>query len=121
GKDGGYQHEFGQTAGGSGRQECLACSGPWGHEDDVATAEERESLLEVVMNQNVSLAGFRVPEDALAYSSCHLIFKDNKYRLTDMSHLGCHVHITKWLHGSPVQVPKEVDDSRRKLEMEKQS
>ena len=28
-----YQHEFDQTPGGSGRQEGLACSGPWGHEE----------------------------------------------------------------------------------------
>ena len=27
-----YQHEFDPTLGGSGRQEGLACSGPWGHE-----------------------------------------------------------------------------------------
>uniref|UniRef100_A0A670IS25 Uncharacterized protein n=1 Tax=Podarcis muralis TaxID=64176 RepID=A0A670IS25_PODMU len=28
-----YQHESDQTAGGSGRQECLVCSGPWGHKE----------------------------------------------------------------------------------------
>ena len=27
------QHEFDQSLGGSGRQEGLACSGPWGHEE----------------------------------------------------------------------------------------
>ena len=27
------QHEFVPTLGGSGRQEGLACSGPWGHEE----------------------------------------------------------------------------------------
>uniref|UniRef100_A0A670JAM0 Reverse transcriptase domain-containing protein n=1 Tax=Podarcis muralis TaxID=64176 RepID=A0A670JAM0_PODMU len=32
-----YQHEFDQTAGGSGRQEWLACSGPWGHEESDMT------------------------------------------------------------------------------------
>uniref|UniRef100_A0A670HXR9 Uncharacterized protein n=1 Tax=Podarcis muralis TaxID=64176 RepID=A0A670HXR9_PODMU len=36
-----YQHEFDQTAGGSGRQECLACSGPWGHkESDTAKQQQ---------------------------------------------------------------------------------
>ena len=28
-----YQHEFDPTPGGSGRQEGVACSGPWGHEE----------------------------------------------------------------------------------------
>ena len=32
-----YQHEFDQTLGGSGRQEGLACSGPWGHEESDMT------------------------------------------------------------------------------------
>uniref|UniRef100_A0A670K6R8 BPTI/Kunitz inhibitor domain-containing protein n=1 Tax=Podarcis muralis TaxID=64176 RepID=A0A670K6R8_PODMU len=33
----GYQHEFDQTAGGSGGQRCLACSGLWGHEESDTT------------------------------------------------------------------------------------
>ena len=28
-----YQHEFDPTPGASGREEDLACSGPWGHEE----------------------------------------------------------------------------------------
>ena len=28
-----YQSEFDQTVGGSGRQDCLASSGPWGHKE----------------------------------------------------------------------------------------
>ena len=32
-----YQHVSDQTAGGSGRQECLACSGPWGHKESDTT------------------------------------------------------------------------------------
>ena len=31
------QHEFDTTTGGSGRQEGLACSGPWGHEESGTT------------------------------------------------------------------------------------
>ena len=31
------QHEFDPTPGGSGRQEGLACSGPWGHEESDTT------------------------------------------------------------------------------------
>uniref|UniRef100_A0A670JDH7 Uncharacterized protein n=1 Tax=Podarcis muralis TaxID=64176 RepID=A0A670JDH7_PODMU len=36
-----YQHEFDQTAGGSGRQECLACSGPWGHKESDTTKQQQ--------------------------------------------------------------------------------
>uniref|UniRef100_A0A670KJU3 ribonuclease H n=1 Tax=Podarcis muralis TaxID=64176 RepID=A0A670KJU3_PODMU len=36
-----YQHEFDKTAGGSGRQECLACSGPWGHEESDTTKQQQ--------------------------------------------------------------------------------
>ena len=32
-----YQHEFDTTLGGCGRQEGLACSGPWGHEESDTT------------------------------------------------------------------------------------
>ena len=31
------QHEFDPTPGGSGRQEALVCSGPWGHEESDMT------------------------------------------------------------------------------------
>ena len=31
------QHEFDTTPGGSGGQEGLACSGPWGHEESDTT------------------------------------------------------------------------------------
>ena len=32
-----YQHEFDPTLGGRGRQEGLACSGPWGHKESDTT------------------------------------------------------------------------------------
>ena len=32
-----YQHEFDPIPGGSGRQEGLVCSGPWGHEESDTT------------------------------------------------------------------------------------
>ena len=33
------QHEFDRTLGGNGRQEGLACSGPWGHEESDTTKQ----------------------------------------------------------------------------------
>ena len=34
---GSYQHEFDPTLGGSGKQEGLACSAPWGHKESDST------------------------------------------------------------------------------------
>ena len=36
-----YQHEFDPTLGGSGRQEGLACSGPWGHKESDTTTKQQ--------------------------------------------------------------------------------
>ena len=36
------QYEFGPTPGGSGRQEGLACSGPWGHEELGTTKQQQQ-------------------------------------------------------------------------------
>nr|XP_056715683.1 adrenodoxin-like [Euleptes europaea] len=104
-----------------------------------AAAKEGESLLEVVVNQNLNIDGFGACEGALACSTCHLIFDDNTfqqldpvmaeeldmldlaYGLTDTSRLGCQVRIQKWMDGVTVQVPTEVSDIRRELEVEKKS
>ncbi|XP_015277106.1 PREDICTED: adrenodoxin, mitochondrial-like [Gekko japonicus] len=104
-----------------------------------ATAKEGESLLEVVVNQNLSIDGFGACEGALACSTCHLIFDDRAfqqldpvtpeeldmldlaYGLTDTSRLGCQVRVKKWMDGLTAQVPVEVSDIRKELEVEKQS
>ncbi|XP_054852876.1 adrenodoxin, mitochondrial-like [Eublepharis macularius] len=104
-----------------------------------AAAKEGDSLLQVVVNQNLSIDGFGACEGALACSTCHLIFDDHTfqqldpataeeldmldlaYGLTDTSRLGCQVHVKKWMDGLTVQVPMEVSDIRRELEVEKQN
>ncbi|KAM3827352.1 adrenodoxin-like [Vipera latastei] len=101
-------------------------------------AKEGESLLEVVINQNINISGFGACEGTLACSTCHLIFEkaafqqlgeisddeldmlDLAYGLTDTSRLGCQVCVKKWMDGLTVQVPTEVSDIRRELEVEKQ-
>ena len=35
------QHESAQILAGSGRQEGLACSGPWGHEESDTTKQQK--------------------------------------------------------------------------------
>ncbi|XP_025027372.1 adrenodoxin, mitochondrial-like [Python bivittatus] len=102
-------------------------------------AKEGESLLEVVINHNINIDGFGACEGTLACSTCHLIFEkaafqqldeisddeldmlDLAYGLTDTSRLGCQVCVKKWMDGLTVQVPTEVSDVRRELEVEKQN
>uniref|UniRef100_A0A8C3KYF3 2Fe-2S ferredoxin-type domain-containing protein n=1 Tax=Chrysolophus pictus TaxID=9089 RepID=A0A8C3KYF3_CHRPC len=102
-------------------------------------AKEGESLLEVVVNQNLAIDGFGACEGTLACSTCHLIFEkdafqkldaisdeemdmlDLAYGLTETSRLGCQVRIKKLMDGLTVQVPVEVSDIRSQLEVGKQS
>ncbi|XP_075017961.1 adrenodoxin-like [Calonectris borealis] len=104
-----------------------------------ATAKEGESLLEVVVNQNLAIDGFGACEGTLACSTCHLIFEkdtfqkldaisdeeldmlDLAYGLTETSRLGCQVCIKKSMDGLTVRVPMDVSDIRRQLEVGKQS
>ncbi|NXW87865.1 ADX protein, partial [Alopecoenas beccarii] len=104
-----------------------------------ATAKEGESLLEVVVNQNLGIDGFGACEGTLACSTCHLIFEkdtfqkleaisdeeldmlDLAYGLTETSRLGCQVRMKKWMDGLTVRVPMDVSDIRRQLEVGKQS
>uniref|UniRef100_A0A8D0LBK8 2Fe-2S ferredoxin-type domain-containing protein n=1 Tax=Sphenodon punctatus TaxID=8508 RepID=A0A8D0LBK8_SPHPU len=104
-----------------------------------ATAKEGESMLDVVVNQNLNIDGFGACEGTLACSTCHLIFEEDAFKqvdtvtdeemdmldlaygLTDTSRLGCQVCIKKWMYGITVQVPMEVSDIRRQLEVGKQS
>uniref|UniRef100_A0A803YE76 2Fe-2S ferredoxin-type domain-containing protein n=1 Tax=Meleagris gallopavo TaxID=9103 RepID=A0A803YE76_MELGA len=90
------------------------------------TAKEGESLLEVVVNQNLAIDGFGACEGTLACSTCHLIFEkdtfqkldaisdeemdmlDLAYGLTETSRLGCQVRIKKLMDGLTVQVPVEI-------------
>ncbi|XP_010122657.1 PREDICTED: adrenodoxin-like [Chlamydotis macqueenii] len=104
-----------------------------------ATAKEGESLLDVVVNQNLAIDGFGACEGTLACSTCHLIFEkdafqkldaisdeeldmlDLAYGLTETSRLGCQVCIKKSMDGLTVRVPMDVSDIRRQLEAGKQS
>ncbi|XP_009816673.1 adrenodoxin [Gavia stellata] len=104
-----------------------------------ASAKEGQSLLEVVVNQNLAIDGFGACEGTLACSTCHLIFEkdtfqkldaisdeeldmlDLAYGLTETSRLGCQVCIKKSMDGLTVRVPMDVSDIRRQLEVGKQS
>ncbi|NXA45784.1 ADX protein, partial [Nothocercus julius] len=104
-----------------------------------ATAKEGETLLQVVVNQNLAIDGFGACEGTLACSTCHLIFEkdifqkldaisdeemdmlDLAYGLTERSRLGCQVCVKKWMDGLTVQVPMEVSDIRREMEVGNQN
>ena len=45
------QHESDPTPGGSGRQEGLVCSGPWGHEESDMTKRLNERMTDI-KNEN---------------------------------------------------------------------
>lgn len=90
-----------------------------------------DSLLDVVVNNQIDLDGFGACEGTLTCSTCHLIFSkadfdalpekpgdeeldmlDLAYELTDTSRLGCQIVLTKDLNGLEVQVPATINDAR---------
>ncbi|XP_065359628.1 adrenodoxin-like protein 2, mitochondrial [Calliphora vicina] len=90
-----------------------------------------DSLLDVIVNNNIDLDGFGACEGTLTCSTCHLIFKpedynklpekpsdeeldmlDLAYDLTDTSRLGCQIILSKDLEGLEVHVPATINDAR---------
>ncbi|XP_078496249.1 adrenodoxin-like [Lissotriton helveticus] len=104
-----------------------------------AAASEGESLLDVVMKQNLDIEGYGACEGTLACSTCHLIFEqkiydqldpvtdeemdmlDLAYGLTGTSRLGCQVCMKKAMDGLTVRVPTDVADARREAEIGQKS
>ncbi|XP_036401212.1 adrenodoxin [Megalops cyprinoides] len=90
-----------------------------------------DSLLDVVIDQNLDFDGFGACEGTLACSTCHLIFEEEVYKqlgpitdeemdmldlaygLTDTSRLGCQICLTKSLEGMTARVPESVTDIRQ--------
>jgi len=96
-----------------------------------ASGKVGDSLLDVVVNNNVDLDGFGACEGTLTCSTCHLIFKTNDYEklpdkpgdeeldmldlaydLTDTSRLGCQINLTKDMDGLEVHVPATINNAR---------
>lgn len=90
-----------------------------------------DSLLDVVVNNNIDFEGFGACEGTLTCSTCHLIFSkpdydrlpekpsdeeldmlDLAYELTDTSRLGCQITLSKDLQGLEVRVPATINDAR---------
>uniref|UniRef100_A0A6M2DGC4 Putative ferredoxin n=1 Tax=Xenopsylla cheopis TaxID=163159 RepID=A0A6M2DGC4_XENCH len=90
-----------------------------------------DSLLDVVVNNEIDLDGYGACEGTLTCSTCHLIFEtadfdklpekasdeeldmlDLAYDLTDTSRLGCQIILSKELNGLVVKVPATINDAR---------
>ncbi|CAG9856519.1 unnamed protein product [Phyllotreta striolata] len=95
------------------------------------TGKIGDSLLDVVVNNNIDLDGFGACEGTLTCSTCHLIFKpedfealpckacdeeldmlDLAYDLSDTSRLGCQIILNEKMDGLEVKVPATINDAR---------
>ncbi|XP_054646701.1 adrenodoxin isoform X1 [Dunckerocampus dactyliophorus] len=90
-----------------------------------------DSLLDVVINEDLDFDGFGACEGTLACSTCHLIFDEDVYKklgpvtdeemdmldlaygLTDTSRLGCQICLSRSLEGMVARVPESVADIRQ--------
>ncbi|XP_032668487.1 adrenodoxin-like protein 2, mitochondrial [Odontomachus brunneus] len=96
-----------------------------------AKGKEGDSILDIVVNNEVDLDGYGACEGTLTCSTCHLILPkkvydtlpnkpseeeldmlDLAYEPTDTSRLGCQIIMTKELDGLEVQVPATINDAR---------
>ncbi|XP_077915155.1 adrenodoxin, mitochondrial isoform X2 [Halichoerus grypus] len=98
-----------------------------------------DSLLDVVIENNLDIDGFGACEGTLACSTCHLIFEEHifekleavtdeendmldlAYGLTDRSRLGCQIYLTKSMDNMTVRVPDAVADARQAVDVGKNS
>ncbi|XP_063632401.1 2Fe-2S ferredoxin [Cydia splendana] len=96
-----------------------------------AEANVGDSLLDVIVNNDLNIEGYGACEGTLTCSTCHVILKqedydrlpeeacdeerdmlDLAYGLTDTSRLGCQIIMTKELDGLEVKVPETINDAR---------
>lgn len=96
-----------------------------------ASGKVGDSILDIVVNNDIDLDGYGACEGTLTCSTCHLIFPkdiydnlpnkptdeetdmlDLAYELTDTSRLGCQIIMTEELDGIEVRVPSTINDAR---------
>nr|BAN20831.1 adrenodoxin [Riptortus pedestris] len=93
--------------------------------------KEGDSLLDVVINNDLDFDGYGACEGTLTCSTCHVVLKkedydklpdkpseeendmlDLAYGLTDTSRLGCQILLSKELDGLEVHLPETINDAR---------
>lgn len=96
-----------------------------------AKGKHGESLLDVVVNNELPLEGFGACEGTLTCSTCHVVLKKEDYDrlpdtpegeecdmlelardVCDTSRLGCQINLTEKLDGLEVTVPEGSNDAR---------
>ena len=82
------QHEFDLTPGGSGRQEGLACSGPWGHEESDTTKQLNNN------DHNILKGCFGLNEVLKPQYECKICSGERYmlFNLSDKLRLPCPLH-----------------------------
>ncbi|XP_077197746.1 adrenodoxin, mitochondrial [Paroedura picta] len=106
---------------------------------DKLTAQGKvgDTLLDVVVDNNLDIDGFGACEGTLACSTCHLIFEDHvfkkldaitdeeldmldlAYGLTETSRLGCQIYLQPSMDNLVVRVPEAVADARPSVDIGK--
>ncbi|XP_041988963.1 adrenodoxin [Aricia agestis] len=90
-----------------------------------------DTLLDVVVNNDLDIDGYGACEGTVTCSTCHVVLKkedydripdevtdeerdmlDLAYGLTDTSRLGCQITLTKEMDGLEIKVPESVHDAR---------
>ncbi|XP_013135882.1 PREDICTED: adrenodoxin [Papilio polytes] len=94
-------------------------------------AKVGDTLLDVVVNNELNIEGFGACEGTVTCSTCHVILKaedfnklpeeasdeerdmlDLAFGLTETSRLGCQITLSKELDGLEVRVPETINDAR---------
>ncbi|XP_011496413.1 PREDICTED: adrenodoxin [Ceratosolen solmsi marchali] len=97
----------------------------------LAKGKEGDSLLDIIVNNELDIDGYGACEGTLTCSTCHLILTKEDYDrlpekptdeeldmldlafdLTDTSRLGCQIIMTKELDGLQVKIPSTIYDAR---------
>lgn len=94
-------------------------------------AKVGDTLLDVVVNNDLNIEGYGACEGTLTCSTCHVVLKqedfdrlpeeacdeerdmlDLAYGLTDTSRLGCQITLTKDMDGLEIKIPETINDAR---------
>ena len=99
----------------------------------VVKASHEDTLLDVVIDNNMDIESFGVCEGTLGCSTCHVILEKSVFELmdkicpptaeemdmldmacglTETSRLGCQIEVTSDLKGCTIKIPEEAVDAR---------